>query len=801
MKNEIICLILKEIDLFKYDLKKLIQDLNQKEPLETEEQNGQNSRLKSQNAKGKIINQNKLLSGNKSNQYYNQNKQSNGDESHQYYNQNKQLSGNKSHQYCYGNKQSACDNFNKKSYQNKPLSGSKFYQLNNQKIQHQNKRLDIFTSKDIQEENKKITNIFEKEASNYIDNDEEIENENIAKFLIQVANVSRKAYNNSNELFINMFQEFSKFMQEENNISTLKNDVQLRKEFSSWVKEYEKGSEGKKKYENYFNSFKGKGQYAKEDYISTLLSQLTILYFHCEISFPIIDVDFNLNSGIIFNNEKMFDFINTGMNRRVDFIILPSLSSDNKYLENGKFWVFTYKQNTFKFGRFGFENLVNKQEKYISPQNRQVTGSKFYQFNNQKTEQNKQATSSNYYLSNNRIIEQNRQAAGYNIYQSNNRNIDQSRQATGSKFYQSNNQKIEQNRQIINNQNIGQNRQETGSNFYQANNQNFGQNKQVNISKYYQASNQNNKNIELNRQFKESNKKININQNKRLDNFTSKDIQEENKEITRIFQKETLNYIDDDEEIENENIAKFLIQVANVSRKAYNNSNELFINMFQEFSKFMQEENNISTLKNDVQLRKEFSSWVKEYEKGSEGKKKYENYFNSFKGKGQYAKEDYISTLLSQLTILYFHCELSFPIVDVDFNLNSEIIFNHEKMIDFINKGNNRKVDFIILPSLFSNGNYLENGKFWVFTYKKDTFKFGKLRFENLVNKQDKYNENYSNNNIPNSQYNNRDLNSLRKQANNYCNSNINYYPREREVKYYKHYIDKTKNKLMIIKK
>ena len=329
--------------------------------------------MKSQNAKGKIINQNKLLNDNKSNQYYNQNKQSNGDKSHLYYNQNKQLSGNKSHQYYYGNKQSAGDNFNKKSYQNKPLSGSKFYQLNNQKIQqnsqandselikkiniNQNKRLDIFTSKDIQEENKKITNIFEKEALNYIDNNEKIKNENIAKFLIKVANVSRKAYNNSNELFINMFNEFSKITEEEKNISALKNDEQLRKEFSSWVKEFEKEPEGKKKYENYFNLFKGKGQYAKEDYISTLLSQLTILYFHCEISFPIIDVDFNLNSGIMFNNEKMFDFINAGMNRRVDFIILPSLSSDNKYLENGKFWVFTYKQNTFKFGRFRFENI------------------------------------------------------------------------------------------------------------------------------------------------------------------------------------------------------------------------------------------------------------------------------------------------------------------------------------------------------------------------------------------------------------------------------------------------------------
>ena len=95
----------------------------------------------------------------------------------------------------------------------------------------------------------------------------------------------------------------------------------------------------------------------------------------------------------------------------------------------------------------------------------------------------------------------------------------------------------------------------------------------------------------------------------------------------------------------------------------------------------------------------------------------------------------------------------------------------------------------------------MENGKFWVFTYKKDTFKFGKLRFENLVNKKEKYNANYSNNSMPNSQTNNRDINSLRKQASNYSNSNTNYYPREREVKYYKHYIDKTKNKIMIIKK
>ena len=50
-------------------------------------------------------------------------------------------------------------------------------------------------------------------------------------------------------------------------------------------------------------------------------------------------------------------------------------------------------------------------------------------------------------------------------------------------------------------------------------------------------------------------------------------------------------------------------------------------------------------------------------------------------------------------------------------------------MNDFINRWKDRKINFIILPSLFSNGNFLQNGKSWVFTFSKKTFKF-----ENLLN-------------------------------------------------------------------
>ena len=257
------------------------------------------------------------------------------------------------------------------------------------------------------------------------------------------------------------------------------------------------------------------------------------------------------------------------------------------------------------------------------------------------------------------------------------------------------------------------------------------------------------------------------NKNDKLDFFTSKDIQEENKEITRIFQKESLNHIDDDEKEENESIGHFLKEVALISRMAYNTSNELFIKMFNEFLKDRSEKKNISDLKNDELLKKRFSSWVKQYEKDPKGMQLYKDYFDSFTGRGIYNNNQYLFNLLSQLIKLYFHCEISFPNVEVVFDLNKEIKFIHEKMIDFINKGNNRKVDFVILPSLFSNGNYLENGKFWVFTYKKDTFKFGELKFESLVNKEEKYNSTDSKKDSSNSKTNNMNTSSLRKEGDN----------------------------------
>ena len=220
--------------------------------------------------------------------------------------------------------------------------------------------------------------------------------------------------------------------------------------------------------------------------------------------------------------------------------------------------------------------------------------------------------------------------------------------------------------------------------------------------------NENNNNIK--KEYKiESSNELNI--------FTSKDIQEENKEITRNFQNETYNYMNVNEKIENENVALFLKEVARISRISYNNKNLLFKLMKD---KYIQIKGNISF--NDENSKKEFSSWVKKFEKEN-GNKEYLNILNQIKlFDNNNTNQKYLEKLFYDLTIMYFHCDLSFPSIQINFKKENDFI--SEKMIDFINRGKNRKVNFIILPSLFSNGNYLQNGKSWVFTYYKNTFKF-----------------------------------------------------------------------------
>ena len=174
------------------------------------------------------------------------------------------------------------------------------------------------------------------------------------------------------------------------------------------------------------------------------------------------------------------------------------------------------------------------------------------------------------------------------------------------------------------------------------------------------------------------------------------------------------------EKIENEDVALFFKEVARISRIAYNEG-KLLLKIMEE--KYIKSKGG-KILINNEKVRKEFSSWVENFEK-EKGRNEYEKIIGNikiFEKNENIEEQKYLSKLFNDLTLMYFHCNLSFPLVKISFD--KEDNFNTDKMIDFINTGKNRKVNLIILPSLFSNGIFLENGKSWVFTYGKNTFKF-----------------------------------------------------------------------------
>ena len=217
-------------------------------------------------------------------------------------------------------------------------------------------------------------------------------------------------------------------------------------------------------------------------------------------------------------------------------------------------------------------------------------------------------------------------------------------------------------------------------------------------------------------------KEYKLESNSELNMFTPKDIQGENKEITRNFQNEAYNYMNANEKVENENVASFLKNVAIISRISFKEHKNLNKEMEEKYLMLPGNKKQ----KDDEIYKKEFSQWIKNLEK-KEGKKIYDNFLNQLKPFEKEIKDNkeqkYLKQLLYDLIIMYFHCDISFPIVEINFTKKED--FNSEMMIDFINRGKNRKVNFVILPSLFYNGNYIQNGKLWVFTYFKNTFRFG----------------------------------------------------------------------------
>ena len=239
---------------------------------------------------------------------------------------------------------------------------------------------------------------------------------------------------------------------------------------------------------------------------------------------------------------------------------------------------------------------------------------------------------------------------------------------------------------------------------------------------------------------------------KKYDYFDRKDIQEMNLAITREFETVWPDYNNDEDEIENKSIAFFLLDIANLSRMSVNRSNKFLEHVYSKYKEKMQKNDNNETITitTSDQFKKDFSSWVKH---NFEQVKNYlTDYLHSYKNdtNSSYINEKkdnelkkYFEKLYKDLIILYFCCELSIPKVDISFDIGKANNFEGKKMIDILNKGNNRKVNFVYFPSLYSNGNYIENGRQWAFTYissqNRKTFYFDNLNLDNIIIKNNTF--------------------------------------------------------------
>lgn len=197
-----------------------------------------------------------------------------------------------------------------------------------------------------------------------------------------------------------------------------------------------------------------------------------------------------------------------------------------------------------------------------------------------------------------------------------------------------------------------------------------------------------------------------------LDYFTTKDIQNKNKIITREIVKKAIKQIKDDDKIRNQNIVEFLKNIAYISRKSFIKSKNLLELVINDVQNNLKKNFNLN-IEND---KKYLSSFVK---KNIDNNYLYVKYFK--KENNNYSNEQiYLEELFSKLSIFYFHCKLAFPPIKINFLINGKD-FNPETMIDFLNYGKG-KVNFVFLPSLFSNQNFLYNAKLWVYTYNENEY-------------------------------------------------------------------------------
>ena len=231
----------------------------------------------------------------------------------------------------------------------------------------------VIMPNDIQNKLSVIMNEFKVISSDYVNDDDEIENKTLGEFLYKVANIARISYNNSNECLQKIYNKFEE--NNKNKESIIFSLDQFKEEFSTWVKNnYEEIQKNNiDKYSENINKYKtiiDEKDEKTKIYLIKLYKELLILYFFSELSVPSIEIDFNLYNND-FEHKKMYDIADNKGKKKVNFIVFPSLMSNCIYLDKGIKWVFTYKDNInkelFYFKEVKLEPLIDDNKKFKIP--------------------------------------------------------------------------------------------------------------------------------------------------------------------------------------------------------------------------------------------------------------------------------------------------------------------------------------------------------------------------------------------------------------------------------------------------
>lgn len=209
---------------------------------------------------------------------------------------------------------------------------------------------EFFEAKDIQKENEKINLKIEEKVYDFLPKNDKNNNETVGEFLYSIGGISRVSQKIANDIFYELFSEYKKYL-EDNNTFLSFNLEKDRKLFSIWVRKciHEKSlfdfiaKSRIKQIEKYLSNPDSK------EFLYKIFPKFISLYLKCRLSFPIVNCQYT-EENCKFNSSIMLDIIDKGgKTKKVNFCYLPELKSNNKTLDYGKFYVFTYiKDKTYK---------------------------------------------------------------------------------------------------------------------------------------------------------------------------------------------------------------------------------------------------------------------------------------------------------------------------------------------------------------------------------------------------------------------------------------------------------------------